>query len=315
VLDAAFHAACVWCQRYGNTVAFPVAMAHRTVIRPTRLDEAYTARIVPVRTDEALFVFDIFILDDDGRLREAAHQVQMRDVSGGRRTPPAGFYHPPTDDPLAAFDAQVSGRMLVEREAMTVLATLALSDNEKQRLTPMTPTRARGYLSARLALKRLSRCLSGPGDRRRAMEIETVAEDNRSPQCPLVDGSRPWCSVAHDRRFTVAVAADRPVGVDVEPVSEKALGAPDLFMDAAEQALVDASALGRAAAALRVWSSKEAVAKATGRDLADIWRWVRVNRIAAGESRLVMDGDRLLTALHAVLEDHLFTLLRMEDRS
>ncbi len=313
VLDAAFHAACVWCQRYGNTVGFPVAMARRRIVHPTRLDEPYTARIIPVQTDEAPFVFDIFIHDDDGRLREAVHRVQMRDVSGGRRMPPAGFYPPPADDPLAPFDGQVAGRVLVAREAITGFAGHALSAGEKRRLRPMVPTRAQGYLSARLALKRLSRQLSGPDDRRPATEIETVAEDGRSPQCPLADGSRPWCSVSHDRRFTVAVVAEHPVGVDVEPLSEKALGAPDLFMDATEQALIDASALGRSAAALRVWSVKEAAAKAARCDLADAWQRVRVREITTVASRLIMDGQAL-TAYHGMLADHLFTLLCMADR-
>jgi phosphopantetheinyl transferase len=314
VLDAAFHAACVWCQRFGNTVAFPVAMQYRAIVRPTRLDQTYTARIVPVRTDESPFVFDIFICDDGGRLCEAGHHVRMRDISGGRNTPPPGFHQPGTDDPLAPLRHRVAGLVLLEREAVADFAAAALSENEQRRLVPMTPNRAQGYLSARLALKRLSRRLSGVGDRRQAHAIETVAEDGRAPQCPLADGTYAYCSVAHDRRFTVAVAADRPVGVDVEPLPDNPLGAPDLFMDAAEQALVEQSSLGRTAAAIRVWSAKEAVAKATGRDLADIWQRVRARRITTGESRLIMDGNGELTAWHALMEGHLFTLLAVERR-
>ena len=312
VLDAAFHAACVWCQRFCNTVAFPVALKHRTVIRPTGPDDCYTARIVPVRTGESHFVFDIFIYDNAGRLREAAINVEMRDVSGGRTPPPQGFWQPVADDPLDALRRRVAGMELVEREAVAGFAAAALSQNEQRRLPPMTPTRATGYLSSRLALKRLSRRLSGVGDRRPAHAIETVAEDGRTPQCPLADHTRPSCSVAHDRRFTVAVAADRPVGVDVEPLSDKPLRAPDLFMDAAEQEAIGQSPETRAAAALRVWSAKEAVAKASGLDLVDVWRRVRAVTVTTGQSRLIMDGGLEMTAWHALTEGHLFTLLTME---
>jgi phosphopantetheinyl transferase len=312
VLDAAFHAACVWCQRYTNTVAFPVAIERRSIVRRTRLDEPYTARIVPIRTDSPPFVFDIFIHDDAGRLCEAVHHIEMRDVSGGRRKPPAEFCQPETGDPLSAFNGRVSGIVLLERAAMAEFAATALTDKEKQRLAPMTPTRGQGYLSARLALKRLSRSLTGNADRRLAQTIETVAPDGLRPQCPLADGSMPYCSVAHDHRFTVAVAGRQPVGVDVEPVSDKAMRAPDLFMTPTEQALVKQASVDDAGAALRVWSAKETVAKATGHDLADVWQRVRVARITPEESRLVMDGCTVLTAWHALVDNHLFTLLTME---
>ena len=313
VLDAAFHAACVWCQRYGNTVAFPVAIERRSIIHPTRLDEPYTARIVPIRTDAPAFVFDIFIYDDTGRLYEAVHHIEMRDVSGGRRKPPAGFWQPVTDDPLPAFKGRVTGIVLLEREAMTEFAAASLTDKEKQRLSPMTPTRRQGYLSARLALKQLSRRLTGNADQRPAQTIETVAPDGQRPQCPMADGSLPWwCSVAHDRRFTVVVAGRQPVGVDVEPISEKALRAPDIFMNPTEQALVKKASVDDAAAALRVWSAKEAVAKATGHDLADVWQRARVIRVTTEESRLVLDDCTELAAWHALVDDHLFTLLTME---
>ena len=239
VLDAAFHAACVWCQRFHGIVAFPVSMDRRTVVNPTRLDEVYTARVVPVQTGQAPFVFDIFIHDDAGRLHEAATGVHMRDISGGRTQPPPGFRMQTHVDPLAPLRRRLSGMVLLERNAVAGFAATALSENEKRRLAPMAPDRARGYLSARLALKRLSRLLSGNGDGRQSREIETVAENGQSPQCPLADGTRTDCAVSHDRRFTIAVAADQPVGVDVEPLSEKPLRAMHLYMDADEQAVVN----------------------------------------------------------------------------
>ena len=313
-LDAAFHAACVWCQRFRGTVAFPVSMDRRTIVNPTRMDQIYTARVVPVQTGQAPFVFDIFIYDDAGRLHEAANGVHMRDISGGRTQPPHGFRQPTQVDPLAGFCQRLSGMVLIERDAVARFAATALSANEKRRLTPMAPERARGYLSARLALKRLSRLLSSEGDGRPSREIETVAENGQAPQCPLADGTRTDCAVSHDRRFTVAVAADRPVGIDVEPLSKKPLGAMHLYMDANEQRVVGRTPLDRADGALRVWSTKEAAAKALGIHLAESWERTRVMAVAQESSLLEIDGGKQQTAIHATIDGHLFTLLTVDGR-
>jgi phosphopantetheinyl transferase len=314
VLDAAFHAACVWCQRFRGIVAFPVSIDRRTIVRPTRLDEVYTARVMPVQTGHAPFVFDIFIFDDAGRLHEAANGVHMRDVSSGRTQPPQGFRQPIPDDPFAPVRHCLSGVVLLERDAVAAFAATALSTNEKRRLAPMTPDRARGYLSARLALKRLSRLLSGDGDGRQSRGIETVAENGQAPQCPLADGTRTHCAVSHDRRFTVAVAADRPVGIDVEPLSKKPLRAMHLYMDADEQRMADRTPLDRADSALRVWSAKEAAAKALGIQLAESWERARVVAVTQTSSRLEIDGGLPQTAIHATIEGHLFTMLTMDGR-
>lgn len=309
VLDAAFHAACVWCQRFCDCVAFPVSLAQRTVLYPTRLDGTYTARVVPVKANAPPFVFDIFIYDDRGRLCESAGGVTMRDVSGGRTRPPKGFFQPPKSDPLKSFATHVSAMVLLERRATAPFADSALSDNERERLVRMTATRAGGYLSARLALKRLSRMLSGDGDGRAPWEMETSADVGGAPRCPLADGSQTHCSVAHDRRFTIVVGAEGPVGVDVEPLSKRALDSADLFMDTAEKAVLDRSSLNPADSALRAWSAKEAAAKALGMELADAWSRVRITAIDEGHSTLEVAAGEPLKALHVGIEGHLFTLL------
>lgn len=88
VLDAAFHAACVWGQRFAGMVAFPVGIDDRRILKPATAGESYTCRVFPVRIQPALLVFDLWILDAEGRTREAALGVHMRDVSGGRLKPP-----------------------------------------------------------------------------------------------------------------------------------------------------------------------------------------------------------------------------------
>jgi len=88
LLDGAFHAACAWGQRFAGIVAFPVGIARRRVLSPTRRGERYFIRAVPARTDSEALVFTIEIRGEDGRLRERAEGVHMRDVSAGRLQPP-----------------------------------------------------------------------------------------------------------------------------------------------------------------------------------------------------------------------------------
>lgn len=89
VLDAAFHTACVWGQRFSGVVAFPVGIEKRIVIKPTRPGGAYISAAIPVQSDSDKLVFDICIYDDDKTLYEMALGVHMRDVSAGRLKPPS----------------------------------------------------------------------------------------------------------------------------------------------------------------------------------------------------------------------------------
>jgi hypothetical protein len=88
VLDAAFHAACVWGQRHARMVAFPVGVDLRVIVKPTQPGDTYISRIIPVRTESDLLIFDICICDEDNTLFESALGVHMRDVSAGRLKPP-----------------------------------------------------------------------------------------------------------------------------------------------------------------------------------------------------------------------------------
>lgn len=94
VLDAAFHAACVWGQRYGGMVAFPVAVDRRIIARPTQPGDVYRCKIFPTKTETDRLLFDIFICDEDNALYESAIGVSMRDVSAGRMKPPAWIMEP-----------------------------------------------------------------------------------------------------------------------------------------------------------------------------------------------------------------------------
>jgi hypothetical protein len=87
-LDAAYHCACVWGQRYARMVAFPVGFEKRTIWHHTRPGDAYICRILPVQTRPDQLVFDLWITDENGVFFECSRGVCMKDVSAGRMKPP-----------------------------------------------------------------------------------------------------------------------------------------------------------------------------------------------------------------------------------
>ncbi|MCF8129387.1 MAG: polyketide synthase dehydratase domain-containing protein [Deltaproteobacteria bacterium] len=87
-LDAAFHAACVWGQRYAGLVGFPVGLGSRKVFSKTCAGRTYDVEILPKTVHSDRFGVDIWIKDVDGALKEFVSDVTMKDVSRGRMKPP-----------------------------------------------------------------------------------------------------------------------------------------------------------------------------------------------------------------------------------
>lgn len=89
-LDAAFHAACAWGQRFSPIVGFPVGFDQRFIFKPTLSPMNYICRVFPRRrdADPVVLFFDIWLYDQDGNPCETILGLQMRDVSGGRLKPP-----------------------------------------------------------------------------------------------------------------------------------------------------------------------------------------------------------------------------------
>ena len=67
--------------------------------------------------------------------------------------------------------------------------------------------------------------------------------------------------------------------------------------------------LGEMETAVRIWTLKEAVAKAFDMTLAESWNRVRVISVGSVESRFLLDGGEPRTAVHDEADGHLFTLV------
>jgi phosphopantetheinyl transferase len=153
-----------------------------------------------------------------------------------------------------------------------------LTSHEKERIKKMGLLRKKSFMASRAALKRLARQLGLVKENRPDRTIETLGPDNVRP-C-LAD-SRLYCSVSHSGSMVVAVAHRHPLGVDLESISEKALRALQVFRIAKEQELISFSPLGPERAATRIWTSKEAAAKAMGLHLFQALR--EIEGVSLGE--------------------------------
>lgn len=313
-LDAAFHAACVWGQRYTGVVGFPTAVAERNVFVPAEPGGTYFARVFPKQVSRERLLFDILLADPAGRVMESVRGVEMRDPSGGRLTPPDWIVDPmdcpeTPEESLKNLKDRCSVLTVVELEAPAPFAPMIFSPHERARFEHMGPRRRKSFLAARLALKRMYRRWEKTPSTVPAPEIETAFPDDPRPWCRVSGRPAPaHVSVSHDARFAVAVCADKPVGVDVETISERCLRADRIFMSEGERVLCRTASMGAAQTAVRIWSVKEAVSKALDLPLAEAWQQVEVTAVGRGESRLEVQGRPAPPAGHAEVSGHLFTL-------
>jgi phosphopantetheinyl transferase len=310
VFDAALHAASVWCQKYYNTVAFPIGFGRRVILNPTSPAKKYFARIIPKQSEANIFIFDIWIYDNDGNLREAGLDVKFKDISSGK-IKPAGWILEKNINIFMNISSNCEAISILELNTISDFAEKALSKTELARLTPMKEKRRKSYLGARLTCKYLSRKLTRENRYIPANQITTI-QNKIYPACPMPDGSMPYnCSVSHDSRFAAAAASVKRIGIDVEEISETVLKAGQIFMSDKEKDLVISSDLDKKEASLRIWSIKEAVTKALDLDLSSSWKDVQVINIKRNISKFLINNVEI-NAYHDTIDDHLFTLVSFE---
>lgn len=310
-LDAAFHAACAWGQRHAGFTGFPVGLGRRTVVEPLHTKSSYDFLVTPTRRLKDSILYTIVIFDDDGRIREYATGVELRDITAGTLPPPP-WIAATGEDPLVAIRERCSDLCIIALDAVPGGAAAALSPRECERFQGMQKRRGTSYLAARLALKTLARRRLGADAAHPLAALETDT-DERKPVCPATGSAGSTrCTVSHDRDYAIAAIGDYPLGIDIEVLSDRVLASRSFYMHASEQALADSSPLGKVAASLRIWSIKEAVAKALDVSLPRSFELALVTAIGMMESALTVRG-LALTARHATLGDHLVTLVVFDD--
>jgi len=319
-LDAAFHVACAWGQRYTGAVTFPVGYTERFVVNPTSAGGEYICHVAPScvshdppgssRGGSASLCVDIRLLDQEGHLREVVLGLMMEDVSRGRLAAPAWLLAE-DHDPLEALRQRCTGMEVIEMDSLAPFASRVFSPREKSRWQRLGNKRRREFTAVRIACKRLTRSLSPGAEAVDPIALETLHEDGVRPVCRPA-GSGSWhCAAAHDSRFAVAVVGEGPMGVDVEPISGKARRGMHLFLSSQERRLIPDEEKEGCRVATRLWTVKEAAAKAMDVNLAEAWEEVAVIETSNEVSHAAL-GDKRLRAFHADVDGHLFTLLPLD---
>lgn len=166
---------------------------------------------------------------------------------------------------------------------------------ELEKFLRMGIPRKKSFKASRAALKLLSRRLGLINGETPDYAIETLGPDNLKP---CLDESGLYCSVSHSSRFVVAVAHRHPVGVDIEGVSERIERIQPIFLSPQENQIISQSGLDFRFAATRIWTIKEAAAKALGLHLFQAIRQVRVVQMEKEES-LIRVREKTYRARHS----------------
>jgi phosphopantetheinyl transferase len=308
-LDAAFHIACVWGQRYCGFTGFPVAFDKRNIYHQTEKNAFYHARIIPVSSDKITAYYDIHIYSMDGILMESVYNLKMSDVTAGKLKAPEWISAGLSEEKrLTDFLSQFAGYSIVEVGKDTQFSKKTFSDEELERSESMADKRNRSFTSARLALKLLYRKLTqdyyiSPE------EINTVDKDH-FPVCGNFKEVN--FSVSHDSRFAIAIADKHNIGVDVEEISDRVNKTKSTFMNEDEIKIVEKSD-NPVKASLRIWSVKECAVKAFRSNLADAWKEAVVTETGKNISRFIFN-DKIFEAEHFEFMGHLFTVVSPHPR-
>jgi phosphopantetheinyl transferase len=206
---------------------------------------------------------------------------------------------------MEGLKAACLGLILLTIEPLLQPEEQCLTFRELARMESMGPRRRMNFMSARVALKRLTRQLGLVEQDRTDRTIETLGPDD---QKPCLGETKLCCSVSHQARIVVAVAHNHPVGVDLEQISEKALRVLRTFGIEKEQKLVSYSPLGTERAATRIWTSKEAASKALDLHLFQALQEVEVVSIGEKEGLIRFQG-KPFPVKHCENEGQLMTLI------
>jgi phosphopantetheinyl transferase len=210
---------------------------------------------------------------------------------------------------LDRIESTCKGFVLIEMDTLFPVPENMLTPREAARVDKFGPRRRKSFTAARVALKELAYKLGLVEGDAQASNIETLDANGVRPVLPA---SGVYSSVSHDDIFVVAVANDKPIGVDIEPISDKAARGWHIFMSLSERCVISETGLGTDRTVLRAWTMKEAAAKALDLDLVQAWREVQVLRIGVEKSLARVKG-RETPVTHLEIQGHVLSLFTFDD--
>jgi phosphopantetheinyl transferase len=199
--------------------------------------------------------------------------------------------------------------ILIDMETCSPSEEHLFTRREAARAVRMGPRRRRGFIGARVALKRLAHRLNLVKEDTPDRAIETLGPDDTRP---CLAKSEIYCSVSHSGPWIVAVAHRHPIGVDLEMVSEKPMKTRHLFLSPDERDLVLLSGLGPERAATRAWTIKEAATKTFNLHLFQAIREVEVVRLGEEDGVIRYQG-KIYPVGHCEGNGYVLTLITCHD--
>lgn len=141
------------------------------------------------------------------------------------------------------------------------------NQREKAQYRQMSVTRKKEWLISRVAAKDAVRALIRARQQQHLypIELELVADVQGRPGMEGPFTEHIHVSLAHKKTEAVAVAANKPVGVDIEEIADRGAGFYDMVFTETERTLLAGKEL--AEWATRCWVAKEAYGKMLGRGL------------------------------------------------
>ena len=210
---------------------------------------------------------------------------------------------------LDLLESTCKGFALIDMGALFPLPKNVFTPREAARADKFGPRRRKSFTAARVALKELAYNLGLVEVNTKPWNIETLATDGIRPALPA---SGTYCSVSHDNTFVVALANDKPIGVDIETISDKVVRGWHIFMSLPEQGLISETDLGTDRTVLRAWTMKEAAAKALDFNLVQAWHEVQVLRIGAEKSLASIKGKEI-PFTHFEIQGHVISFITFDD--
>jgi phosphopantetheinyl transferase len=186
-----------------------------------------------------------------------------------------------------------------------------ITKDETHRADRMGARRRQGFLAVRLGLKLLARFLYPDLQNVPANKLRTLEYESPRPRLPEFIGSDQYCvSASHNNHLTVVAASSNLIGIDVEDRASKAWRGRSFFMNASEQEMAQQFPPGPEKAALRVWSAKEAAAKAFNLDLGQALWDVRLTAIDDKTSAALYQNHECVIH-HFEVDDNLVSILTL----
>ena len=217
-----------------------------------------------------------------------------------------GGLDPAVPNALPARDESTSRELpanttVLELDALPPFLEVLLADRERGRAAQLGTRRAKMFAAGRVALKLTTAASDLP-----LAELDTLADDGKLARSPVTGPSS--VSIAHDQRLAVAATSTRGrLGIDVEAATPRLEKGYHLYASARELTAAKGFSQGLYRGLARIWTTKEAVTKASGLALGEVFGRCQIARLGRSSSTAVLDGLTVL-ATHTEIDDHVLTL-------